>query len=344
MIRFILAIFAATLGLILIIPVLAGGLVFMIVASLVHTIAGWLEPPVLRWQQIYEFDAELGWKAKAHLDCHLLEDRDDIFHVVTDEHGWPGTMTIERSEVVVFGDSHAWGYGVDHKKAFSQLDPSVPLKAVAAPGYNLVQELLLLEQLAYQLKGKLVVWFVYIGNDLFDNLSPEMSGYRTPFVRQVNAEGKWEVVTRHLSPERWRASDASKLRKYYPILPALYSDTFLARRAYAACRVLIEKGAEVCRGVGADLVVMAIPSPLALNPVLMQQACKEKSFSSSIDVELPDRELAEICREQAVRFISLKQHMTPQHFKPFDDHWTEEGHRNVAHILGTLHREWKHRH
>lgn len=341
MIRFCLALISAAAGLLVLLPLLLAGLPFVLVARLTSMIARHLEPSALRWPQIFEFDPLLGWKAKSNLDCHLIEERDDIFHVVTDKFGWPGEATIAESEIVVFGDSHAWGYGVDHKATFSRLNPTLPVKAIGVPGYNLVQELLLMEQLAHQLKGKLVVWFVYTGNDLYDNLSPEMSGYRTPFVRQVNGKGEWEIVTRHLAPTKWRSSESAKLRRFYAVLPALHSDTFLAQRAYSACEFLLRKGAKICRDASARLIVMSIPSPAALSESHMQQLCVSRGFSKPVDPDLPDRKLGDICARHGISFVALKQHMSITHYKEHDDHWTEEGHQCIAEVLRRLYQDYR---
>ena len=337
--RLALAIFTAALGLVLLFPLVVLGVPFVLIAWLTRGIARAVEPPVVRWPQIFEFDTLLGWRAKNNLDCHVLEDRGDVFHVVTDRYGWAGNRTIDDSQMIVIGDSHAWGYGTDHKHTFGQLAGDVSIKAVGVPGYNLVQELLLMEQLAPQLKSKLVVWFVYVGNDLTDNLSPEAGQYRLPFVRQVGEHGSWEIVTRHLSPDKWRASDAVKFRRYYAVLPALHSDTFLAKRAYAACDYILARGAKVCTEAGAKLVVLSIPSPEAMRPDEMAKLSAARGFTRPVDLNLPDRKLRESCARHAISFVPLKDLLESRHFQDRDDHWTEEGHRRVADLLQNIYQE-----
>jgi hypothetical protein len=80
------------------------------------------------------------------------------------------------------------------------------IKAIGANGYNMVQELLWMRRYAPQLAGKLVVWFVYHGNDLFDNLQPNVFQYRTPFVRERHDGRGWEVVTEHVRRSPWVAT------------------------------------------------------------------------------------------------------------------------------------------
>lgn len=333
MIRIILAFFAALLGMSVLAPLLAIGMPLVGIAWLTMRGGRVLEPEVKRWPELFEFDSVLGWRAKGNLDCHVLEERGDVFHVKTDRHGWAGTRTIDECDMVVVGDSHAWGYGTDHHKTFSRRCKSVAIKTVGVPGYNLVQELLLMRQIAPQLKGKLVVWFVFVGNDLADNISPEADGYRVPFVRQAACAGGWEIVTRHLSPSKWRVSEALKFRRHYAVLPALHCETPFSQRAYAACEYLIRAGADICREVEATLVVMVVPAVVALSRSRMDQLCKARAFKDPVDPDYPDRTIREICSRAGVHFATLKGHLTADHYYDRDEHWTAEGHEIVARVL-----------
>ncbi|HXF93352.1 MAG TPA: hypothetical protein VNK46_11400 [Nitrospiraceae bacterium] len=336
-----LVLLASGIAFVVLSPLLMIGLPFWLAIGLMRWTARKMEPAVQRWQDIFEFDPVLGWKAKGNLDCHVLEDRDDVFHVVTDRFGWAGRATIDESDVIVVGDSHAWGYGVDHGKAFFNLNPGLRIKTIGAPGYNLVQELLLLEQVAPQLQGKLVVWFVYIGNDLFDNLTPEIDGYRTPFVRQVQGGSRWDIVTHHLSPTKWTCSDNVKLRRVYALLAALHSETSFAKRAYDACEFLLGRGSRLCREVGAELVVLSIPAIVTISESHMRAMCVARSFHMPVDRGLPDRKLSDMCARLGIRYESLTSRLEVRHYKERDDHWTEEGHRQVAAVLWNLYSQFR---
>lgn len=45
----------------------------------------------------------------------------------------------------------------------------------------------MLRELAAWLPGRQVMWFVYCGNDLADNLRPDMVTYRMPLAGQTGA-------------------------------------------------------------------------------------------------------------------------------------------------------------
>ena len=107
-------------------------------------------------------------------------------------------------------------------RPFFRVSPfELSIKAIGAPGYSMVQELMLITQLAPRLGGKLVVWFIYPGNDLTDNLSPAMTtfGYRMPFLLESDIRGGWDIIASHVQPDRWFAEpirpDPKDLRRVW---------------------------------------------------------------------------------------------------------------------------------
>jgi hypothetical protein len=341
LIRTLLALLGALIGMLLVVPALALGLPFWIIGILTRCLAPLCSPQVVRWPQLFQFDPTLGWRAKSHLDCHCFEERSDVFHVVTDEHGWPKTTSLAESQVVVFGDSHAFGYGTNHASTFFALNTQIRIKAIAAPGYSLVQEFLLMQKLCLQLKGKLVVWLIYTGNDLQESLFPEMSGYRAPFVRRANGSGNWEIVTSHLSPAKWTASASSRPQDVFIILDALHNETFLAERAYSACGFLLKEARRISREAGFTLVVMSVPAPFLLTgPDGKSLSPYVQHFRKPIDADFPDRKISSMCRSLEIPFVPLRHHLHLLDYWERDDHWTEGGHRKVAAVLGDAYRRY----
>jgi hypothetical protein len=336
--RPVLAFATALAAILLAAPVVILGAPFWLTAVVTRGLARLLEPrSVHRWS-LYEFDPVLGWRPRPKLDVTCLAKGDDVFHVVTGDDGWAGRVTIEECEILVLGDSHAFGYGIDSERSFANLRANPRIKPVGAPGYNCVQELLALRELSEKLTGKLVVWLVYPGNDLVDNLSPGMAGYRTPFVR-AQADGRWEIVTHHLSPERWSASRGRLGESHLPTLAAIHSPaSFLAQRAYDACAFILEQGASVCRTAGARLVVATVPLPAVLDERELARLRSAAPDPEAVDPDFPDRAIAMICEKVGVRFLPMKDVLNRTHFKRHDDHWTPAGHRRIADVLGRLHR------
>jgi hypothetical protein len=130
----------------LLLPVaLATGLAILFAAA-VRGLGRAMESRFVPWPDLMMFDAALGWRPRPGLDTHYLAELDDVFRVVTDREGWPGHGSVEASEAVVIGDSFAFGYGVDTHKSFAEITPGLRVKGVGAPGYSMVQGVLLMEQ------------------------------------------------------------------------------------------------------------------------------------------------------------------------------------------------------
>ena len=334
MIRTLIALGATVLATLFAIPLLLICAPFWMVAKLTELIAGRLEPECRSWDQMVEYEATIGWIPKPDLDVHYLSVRDpEVFHVVTDSDGWPGKTSIAESDTVVFGDSMAFGFGVNSKDSFAHIRPDLRVKAIGAPGYNCVQELMLMRQLAGQLSGKVVVWFLYYGNDLYDNLQPEMAKYRTPFVREVDTPEGWEIVTRHMSPDRWYASAGRESANWYGELASLHIPCGRSKRAFSACKYLISQGRKVCEEAGATLVVLGIPTPRVMSPEWLKILTENSPRADEIQPDLPDRELSRICEGLNVRFVSARDRLSIGDYRPVDDHWNAKGHRLIADLL-----------
>jgi hypothetical protein len=339
LLRGFLVLIAVLLGLLLAIPVVAVGLPFWMVGLLTKALARLIEPRFVSWSDLIEYAPTVGWKPKPNLNTYYLTSvADDIFHIITDSQGWPGKISLAESQVVVFGDSFAFGYGVHSGVSFAEVDPRLRIKPIGCPGYNMVQELLLMYQLSSQLAGKLVVWFICLDNDLIDNLMPDMFNHRAPFVRKVDGPGEWEIVTDHVRPARWDYS--ARGRPYYEILAKLCSSSFLSERAYSACEFLINAGQGICQQSGARLVVMTIPNAHQLSPRGQEFLISCGADATSFDPSFPDRRIGEVCAKYGIPFVAGKNYLHVSDYKPLDPHWNERGHQRVAEVLRNLYQTY----
>lgn len=331
MIRFVLAMFSSAIGLAAIVPLLLGALPFVIVKFGTRLLRKFTEPRGVPWKELIQFEPIIGWKPKANLNSFAIADR--IFHLTTDSDGWRGKSTLAGSDIVVIGDSFAFGYGVDDKSFFGNVTSSIRIKTIGMNGYNLVQEVLWMERLASRLQGKLIVWFIYYGNDLYENLQPNLDKYRMPFVREDKVTGHWEIVTDHVSPHPWPSPNK---RNYYARLAELCSPTFLSERAYSACRFLISRGQEICRRQGAELTVVTIPDISQIDPIRMVELKGLLPHSSEFDPDFPDRNIREVCQSMGIPMVAVKDHLGISDYKEGDCHWNERGHQKVAKLLFDL--------
>jgi hypothetical protein len=334
MLRLVFAALILVPCLILLTPVFAFAALLLAFTALVRFIAPKLEPQFVSWRELIDFDRELGWKP--NLDTYYLPHQDDVFRVMTDAEGWPGHRTLDESAVVVIGDSFAFGYGVDPERSFANLNQGIAIKNIGAPGYSMVQPVLLMETFANRLAGKLVVWFVCLENDLEDNLSPAMWRYRAPFVRPTRNGSGWEIAKDHVAPAQWQCSKNGRKR----LLPFLCVDGPLADRAYAAAGYLIGRAAACCRSVDAQLVLVTIPDPILLTTA-GEQRLAAITGKSDCDPSLPDRRLAESCRQSGVAFLAGRDWVSDSDYKRRERlHWNEQGHRRMGEVLAGLYESF----
>src|SRR5947207_94737 len=338
LIRTILAAVTATIALVLLLPLFLLILPFWLVSVLTRGIARMIEPEFLTREQLIQFDPVFGWRARPNLDTHHL--MVDVFHIRTDQDGWRGDHSLTESDIVVFGDSFAAGYGVSDRHFFANLSGGYKIKSVGIGGYSMVQELLWMTELKNSLHRKLVVWFIYYGNDLFDNLMPDLRGYRKPFVRENGVSEEWEMVSSHVAPEQWPVIHEGRMQGQHhnPKLAELCSETFLAKRAYAASEYLIGKGKQICDEVEAQLVVVGIPDAIQLTTTGRQNLKALGGESTSFDADRPDKELARICDRRGVQFQAGKTFLDAGCYKINDCHWNEKGHRRVCEAVNALAR------
>jgi len=303
-------------------------------------IARFLEASAVPWSEIIKYEPIIGWKPKANLDTHYVSRDGDICHVKTDFRGWSGARSIANSHVVVFGDSFAFGYGVHGKDSFAEQNSHVRTKGVGAPGYNMVQELLLMRELAPELKSKMVVWFICLENDLYDNLWPYKSNfYKTPFLRSFNGKGDWEIVTNHVAPTMW--TYPLHRSSYEKMLAEFCTDGFFSERAFSACMFLIKEGKDICNRAGAQLVVFTIPNKNQLTEHGLIFLASHLNDGRRLDPDYPDKRLSEICRRWGLPFVAGKKYLKKEHYKEHDTHWNEKGNRRIAEVLGRLYESYR---
>jgi hypothetical protein len=313
------------------------GLPFWVVAAMTRALSRRFESRVIPWKQVIDFDPIVGWKPKPNLDVYCSFQVEN-FHVRTDDQGWRGKTTLEKSDVVVFGDSYAFAYGVDDEDAFfCGSNGNLRIKSVGCPGYNMVQELLWMRRLAADLSGKLVVWFIYYGNDLYDNLLPNLDSYRTPFVRQVN--GTWEIVDSHVNLRPWPCNADNKFR-----LKQKWHTTFvngsLSQRAYSACEYLLSQGKDLCDRANFKLAVVSIPCLSQLSQTNWLRTMSRFGDPKTFDRGLPDQIISEICSELRLPFIAGKDFLSAQDHILGDGHWNSQGHRRIAAAIQDIYTKY----
>ena len=318
-------------GAVLLAPVVAAALPLWGVSALTRWLARRpaLEPPILA-EPIVEYAEEVGARPRPHLDTHSRAE--DVFRLTTDADGWRGPGTVEDAEVVAVGDSFVFGYGVDDADCLTQHAGGLTVKAIASPAYSMVHGLLWMRRLGQRLRGKTVVWFLFCGNDLADNLAPDLADRRMPFVRQ-DALGGWEVVTDHVSPEPWTFGGGP--RRHDELFAAMCSASSYADRAMGAADHLIGEAAALCGAVDARLAVVSIPpTAVVKDPGSIRALAPEPAH---VDLDAVDARLQDSCAARQVPFVALQPLLRPRHYWCDDMHWNRAGQRLAGRVVADVH-------
>lgn len=340
LLRLVVAWIGGMLGLLVALPILLLMMPLLLVSKAVAGTARLLvkrQPAVTSWGKVFVDDSEVGWVLARDLDCHVYDMGGNAFHFTTDADGWRiGGSGIERSDIVVFGDSFAFGHGVDDRSFFGWPSSECSVKSVGVPGFNMVQALLLMRRLQAILRGKLVIWMVYPGNDLDDNLGPAIQSRAAPFVFRDDQKG-WVVVNDHIRLGRvwwWDKGGRS-----YERFVKLCSNSHLADRAFSAFRFLVEQAKERTEQAAARLVVVCVPDLSRYVDRRLERTLEDTGVPPSFDRELPDRRMARICAETGVTYVSLSGVLKKRHYQWDDIHWNAEGHRVVRSVMAALSAE-----
>ncbi len=306
---------------------------FWLVAAATRHLPRWLrlEPPLTPWTDAMQYVPVVGWRTRPDLSGFL--EADHPFSFTTDSEGWRDASTgIDDADLLVFGDSFAFGQGVDDEHLYSRQTPEIRTKALGSNGYSMVHAVLWMEQLGERLAGKQVAWLVYLGNDLYDNLRPNYGRYRVPFVAE--REQRWEIVTAHVSEQQWEFPEAPP--GYQDELARLCTPGQESDRALSAATYLLERAQHACRAAGADLTVITVPRRDQLDPRLLPELRARSPEPDRFNVDLLDEGVREACTTLDIPFVALAQHLSHRDYFKVDIHWTRRGNARVSRVLADV--------
>ncbi len=234
--------------------------------------------------------------------------------------------------MAAFGDSFAFGYGVDDRDCFTEHCAGLAVKSPGCPAHSMVHGVLQMREVADRLRGRSVVWLVYCGNDLSDNLRPNLGPGRMPFVR-CGPAGTWQITVDHVSPDPWAFGSTG--RDNDRLFAEMCLPSAFQQRVFAAADHLVGEAAALCRDVGATLTVLSIPPTLMVKDPAALAALASRP--QQVDLAEPDRYLAACCATHAVGFLTLLSRLGPDHYWADDMHWNPRGHRVVAEAVTEVH-------
>jgi hypothetical protein len=109
-------------------------------------------------------DVEVAWGLPAS--------RSDWIVATNDRRGYRNATELTQADIVLIGDSHVWGdYVSDDQTTSRVLQARLhrPVANLGVAGYGTAQELVVLKRDALPLRPRVVIWFFFEGNDLYND-------------------------------------------------------------------------------------------------------------------------------------------------------------------------------
>lgn len=318
----------------------------------------------LAFPKMMILDDELGWRHASDVSKEFVLEDGTRALVVLGKDGHRGIQYGDQKlpgkyRVLFLGDSFTEGSEVNESDLFTALveksNPQFEVVNTGVGGYGNVQEYLYLMKNGLQLHPDLGVLMVY-ANDFTDNclsyspgMGPRPYAEWTGGQLQIKTTRDWEGFKRFAMPFPFQEWFHAHSLVYYLLdtriyqilkkepLQQMWDETFKELekqdlRRGDGCRQreifsgIVQKMATALRGVGSDLVIVAIPTR---NDV----AVGKSKLNSDIMA---------VCAEQGLRCLNLldtfveEASETEKSYFDINIHWTKAGHRIAARAISSF--------
>ena len=335
----------------------------------------WSPPPRFLGQKLartglFVRDTSFGWRMLPNQRLDFTSDWGDKTTITTNsagfrdnEHeaaGMPG-----KPRVLLLGDSHAFGYGVDDNEVVSrrldELLPNTEIIKLAVTGYNLAQNRSVLEAHGPVYSPDLVV-MTFVQNDVTQQTIPDATPSQSDAATTVSASRRgiklilYEksrlyrlIVTRidsNKSIARFlvRVGIKEQMGGYEQLDPNLrpslkeYPAT-LAREWDETMRE-VERVDSLSRAMGASFMLVIVPAKQSIQYDELAQSLSHVDYSpEDFDLQKPYRALAQFCEIKGIALVDPRQQFQAAldsgrnpYFK-WDMHMSAEGHQLLAEVL-----------
>jgi hypothetical protein len=323
---------------------------------------GFRHPPHSKWYGRPRSDMAVYW--------NLPIRRTAPMHFTTDKHGFRNAVDRDVADVVLLGDSYIEGaYVSDDETCAAVLENKSGLRVMnlGLAGYGTLQELEVLIQRAVSMRPRLVAWFFFEGNDLYNDVDFEGS---LPFLRERRPynESRWtgswsefcgrsgtrtvfRAVRRALDPiapnsvatcGSFRDASGVTHQMYYYSYGSLDYDEY-EMGCFERTKVAFRRGRDVCRDNDIQLVLFYLPMKFRVYGDL----CSFPAASPCVTWkpwDLVDY-FQRFCKEESIPCVDLTPLMRTTAmngellYAPEDSHWNSQGHAFVA---DRLLEQWQH--
>jgi len=261
----------------------------------------------------------------------------------------------QGTRILLLGDSFAMGYGVERGQIFADIverDLGVDVVDAATGGYEIVHQVQVMKEYGKSLKPDLVVYALYLGNDLAwnDQWQRGNDGTLRSISRQYPVRQPREIKLLRLLRNVFYGVKAKEkewlpFEGYLGLCERNLNDE--ARKDYDEATALVVELAQQVRELNVPLLVVFVPyRSMVEQEARAALAAKVPDLDARYDLARPGREMDERLGKLGIDHADSTAFLTKWHeregaglFFPVDGHLNVEGHRAMAAFLEPLLRE-----
>lgn len=316
---------------------------------------GFRRAPNVRKSGRPQSDIELAWGLPAT--------RPDRITVTYDRRGYRNARELDRADIALIGDSYVEGSYVSDDQAVSsvlQAELARPVANLGVAGYGAAQELIVLHRDALPLQPRVVIWFFFEGNDLYnDDLfentlrAPREGGatsltgrhgwWRRSFVRNAHAQLRlvlYPLVPRYCPHFGTVSVGPHRGEKVLFWPEAAVPWTEFERNRWDRAQQTLREAARATRERGVSLLLVYVPIKFRVYRDFIELPPGSELRDWTL-WSLPDL-FAQFCRTEGLACLDLTDLLRDavrtggMPYAPTDSHWSPEGHRLIARALEEL--------
>lgn len=272
--------------------------------------------------------------------------------IITNEDGFrddpiPPTKSFK---ILLLGDSFAFGYGVARPYLFADLleqNLGVEVINAATGGFDLIHQLQFLKYYARHYSPDLILYAMYLGNDLTKNDKWTYNGENIIGVGRPTVRSHWDIklaslvkILRH----RLRFSNPNRREWTPPFLYLAMTAKNLdaeAQKRYRDSQILFRDLVSESKKMKTPLLLVTIPYKTAVEADAQKRLSKNvEKFWLDYDLLRPQREIRQWAKESNIPFHDLTSDLRENYEKNNrrlyffkDGHLNQEGHAVVAKAL-----------
>ncbi|GEM_PF-2915605 len=285
------------------------------------------------------FDAGRGYTMTPNLHTPY-NNKEFTSTITTNQLGYrDDDASLNNPDVLMLGDSYAWGWGVEEKdgveKQYEKLTGKKALN-MSVPGYGSIQQLLTL--FAWERRGPLQgkrIFVFFCTNDLQDNENTSFNAFPY-FVKSSNniqlhtpdkaAFDKWQDAT-----DKWMIHSklaANSILSFYTIAAIKNISNKDVYKDYQTTTSRLN-GAEAFIYVAENLAALQTQHQAQVTIIYIPPFSYYATGQQDVSYKL----VADVCNKLHFRFADLSSVLNINDYYPLDKHWNAEGHRKAAEFL-----------